>query len=123
MFNQEELQVFSWGLSERAVSILLKEPEILEDLKKIRELPPLPSSFKAKVLQILFDDVTHIYHEVGKGDYYHPCSPDFEPTFSEYRLDEETILFHVGGEIVIDRTANLDYAKILKSLKLKAISS
>ena len=112
--NNQITQLTSWGLSPKAVAILLKEPEIVEDLKKIRKLPPLEKKDEFKVVEIRFDDVTYIRHERGKGAYYHPCSADFEPTFSEYKLDEETILFHVGGEVVVDRTAHLD----LEAIKL-----
>ena len=48
--------------------------------------------------------------------YYHPCSADFEPTLSEYKLDGETVLFHVGGEVVIERMGELNFHQILKEL-------
>lgn len=118
MYNTERLQISNWGLSEQAVDILLKEPEILEDLQELRKLPPLKSGFQPKVLEIKFDDVVYIRHERGKLSYYHPCSEDFVPMFSEYKLDGETILFHVDGEVVVDRTDNLDLEQILKSLQL-----
>ena len=118
MFKPKKTEIANWGLSEQAVAILLKEPEIVEDLKRLRQLPPLEKKDEFKVFEIKFDDVTYIRHERGKVSYCHPCSEDFEPTFSEYRLDGETILFHVGGEVVVDRTANLNLEQILKSLQL-----
>lgn len=118
MFKAKKSEISNWGLSEQAVAILLQEPEILEDLQELRNLPPLRSGFQPKVLEIKFDDVVYIRHERGKLSYYHPCSKGFVPMFSEYKLDGETILFHVDGEVVIDRTANLNLEQILKSLQL-----
>ena len=118
MHDTQITQLTSWGLSPKAVAILLKEPEMVEDLKKIRKLPPLEQKDEFKVVEIRFDDVTYIRYERGKGVYYQPCSANFEPTFSEYKLDEETILFHVGGEVVVDRTAHLDLELIRKVFSL-----
>ena len=117
MLNNQQMRQ-KWGLSQQARAILSQEPEILEDLKKIRKLPPLSPEFKPKSLEIRFDDVTYIRLEREKISYYHPCSEDFQPTFSEYKLDEETVLFHVDGEVVVDRTVNLNLQQILQSLKL-----
>lgn len=119
LFKPKKSEISNWGLSEQAIAILQKEPEILEDLQKLRKLPPLKAGFQPKVFEIKFDDVTYIRHERGKLSYHHPCSKDFVPMFSEYKLDGETILFHVDGEVVIDRTANLNLEQILKSLQLE----
>ena len=118
MFKPKKTEIANWGLSEQAVAILLKEPEILEDLRSLRKLPPLEKKDGFKVFEIKFDDVTYIRHERGKVPYCHPCSEDFVPMFSEYKLDGETILFHVDGEVVVDRTANLNLEQILASLQL-----
>ena len=119
MFNAQELKLLNWGLSAKTVTILVQEPEIVEDLAKIRKLPPLRADFNPKIFEIKFDDVTYIWCERDKPSYYHPCSEKFKPTFSEYRMDGETVLFHVDGEVVVERTANLNLDKILKSWRIK----
>jgi hypothetical protein len=105
----------AWGLSQGAIGILEKEPEIVRDLMAARAMPPFEREYVPNSLEIRFDDVTFIRYERGKLPYCHPCSPDYNPPFTEYCLDGETALFHVDGEIVVDRTQNLDLAKIRQS--------
>ncbi|WP_036488304.1 hypothetical protein [Myxosarcina sp. GI1] len=116
MSDLELLDLSAWGLSSKAIETLRQEPEIIEYVRHLRTLPPLNPDFQPQLLEIRFDDVTYICYERGNQFNFIPCSPDLQPSFSEYRLDGETILFHIGGEIVVDRTVNLNIQQIFKTL-------
>jgi hypothetical protein len=93
----------TWGLSPQAAFLLSKEPEILRDLERDRLLPPLPPGYVPIVIEILFDDVPYLRSEQGIPIYVRDCRPDYQPQFVEYRFDDETAVFHIGGEYVINR--------------------
>ncbi|NJO93726.1 MAG: hypothetical protein HC820_04050 [Hydrococcus sp. RM1_1_31] len=107
----------SWELSSKTIAVLEKEPEIVHDLANVRLLPSFPKSYIPQVFEVCFDDVTFIRYERGKTPYFHPCSSDYNPPFTEYRFDGETALFHVDGEIVVDRTQNLNLEQIRQSFQ------
>lgn len=98
----------SWGLSEYAISVLDKEPEIVADLAKARELEPFAPDYKPKVFEVLFDDIVYIRCEEGKQPFIADCSENYQPLFTEYALDEQCAFFLVNGEVVVNRAENMN---------------
>jgi hypothetical protein len=103
MMTQHIPNPTEWGLSPQAASFLSKEPEILRDLERDRLLPPLPPGYVPTVIEVLFDDVPYIRSQNGIPVYIRDCLPDYQPQFIEYRFDDETAVFHIGDEYVINR--------------------
>jgi hypothetical protein len=103
MMTQPLSDSTTWGLSPQAALLLSKEPDILRDLERDRLLPPLPPGYVPIVIEILFDDVPYLRSEQGIPIYVRDCRPDYQPQFVEYRFDDETAVFHIGGEYVINR--------------------
>jgi len=93
----------SWGLSPQAIEVLSREPEILEDLAQVRSLPPLPPGYSPAVVEVLFEDLPYLRSEQGVLSILRECLPDYQPRFIEYRVDDETAFFQIGGEIVVNR--------------------
>lgn len=98
----------SWGLSQHAISVLSKEPEIVADLAKARELEPFSANYKPKVFEVLFEDVVHIRWQEGKKPFIADCSENYQPLFTEYAFDEQCALFLVNGEVVVNRAENIE---------------
>lgn len=98
----------SWGLSQHAISVLSKEPEIVADLAKARELEPFSANYKPKVFEVLFEDVVHIRWQEGKPPFIADCSENYQPLFTEYAFDEQCALFLVNGEVVVNRAENIE---------------
>lgn len=107
----------SWDLSPQAVAVLEKEPEIVEALVQARYAPPFPSDYLPQQYEVRFEDVTHIFLKRGKAPFIQNCSPDYSPAFVEYCFDNQTALFAVDGEIIVDRTQNLDTNAIVSSFE------
>ena len=97
----------SWGLSDHARAVLSKEPEIVADLSKARLLEPFPPDYKPEVFEVLFDDLVFIRWQLGKLVYIARCDENYQPPFTEYAFDEETALFLVNGEVVVNRVENM----------------
>lgn len=93
----------SWGLSEHVITILDKEPEIVAELQQARSLPAFPADYQASVIEERFDGIKYRRWEEGHLVYKRPCEANYEPAFVEYCFDEQTALFHVNGEIVVNR--------------------
>lgn len=114
--QQTELLLRTWELSESAIAVLIHEPEIVVHLEEMRSRPPFPPGYVPAVIEELFDDLPYRRWELGRSrpTYERQCSPDYEPPFVEYSFDDETALFHVKGEIVVNRVAAIvDYANRL----------
>jgi hypothetical protein len=105
-----------WGLSERAIQALNNEPTILQSLAADRRLPPLPPGYVPKVIEVLFDDVPYIRTENGVVTRLRECREDYQPSFVEYRFDDEIALFQIGGEIVINRMDGIAKVTALQAL-------
>jgi hypothetical protein len=103
MMTQPLSDPTTWGLSPKAALLLSKEPEILRELERDRLLPPLPPGYIPTVVEVLFDDVPYLRSERGMPTYVRDCRTDYQPQFVEYRFDDETAVFHIGGEYVINR--------------------
>ncbi len=98
-----------WGLNEKTIEVLSDKPEIVEYISSKRYLSPLPKGYQPTILEIRFDDLTYYYQEKGKLPYIRQSSSDYTPEFSEYLVDdEECVVFKVGSQLVIDRSANLE---------------
>ncbi|MEL7358226.1 MAG: hypothetical protein AAFN40_16885 [Cyanobacteria bacterium J06560_6] len=105
-----------WGLSERAIKALNDEPTILQSLAADRLLPPLPPGYVPKVIEVLFDDVPYIRTEEGVVTRLRECRQDYQPSFIEYRFDDEIALFQIGGELVINRIEGIANVNALQAL-------
>lgn len=111
----------SWNLSEAAIAVLIKEPELVAYLQEARSLPPFPPGYIPAVIEELFDDLPYRRWEWGKASpvYERPCPPDYEPPFVEYSFDDETALFQVRGEIIVNRvSAMAEYANHFERLEV-----
>ena len=93
----------TWGLSSQAIEVLSREPAILDDLAQAKSLPPLPPGYSPAVIEVLFEDVPYLRSEQGVLSILRECLPDYQPRFIEYRIDDETAFFQIGGEIVVNR--------------------
>lgn len=102
-----ESNLILWGLSKETIKVLVEEPEIVDYLAKKRYLPSFPVDYEPLSLEVRLDDATYYYQECGKLPYIRPSSSDYNPAFSEYLVDGEILVFKVGRELVIDRSANL----------------
>ena len=108
----------SWGLSPQSVSLLSKESDLLADIARDRERPPLPPGYIPEVVEVLFDDLPYIRSENGTVTYLRDCPADYNPTFVEFRLDDETAMFKVGGEYVVNRMEGIaQVQKLLASVE------
>lgn len=106
--NEQTRQILElWGLSEYAISVLSKEPEIVADLAIVRELEPFGVEYTPQVFEVLFDDVVYIRWEKGREPLTFECSENYQPPFTEYALDEQTALFLINGEVVVNRAEKM----------------
>ena len=106
----------TWGLSESAIAVLSSEPELVAHLEEMRSRPPFPPGYVPAVVEELFDDLPYRRWELGCSapTYERQCSVNYEPPFVEYSFDDETAVFHVRGEIIVNRIeAIVDYANRL----------
>ena len=121
ILNLEETRQLleSWGLSDHARAVLSKEPEIVADLSKARLLEPFPPDYKPEVFEVLFDDLVFIRWQSGKLVYVARCDENYQPPFTEYAFDEETALFLVNGEVVVNRVEHmkLNVAELFKGVR------
>jgi hypothetical protein len=95
----------AWGLSSTAVALLSRKPEILADLERDRQLPPFSLDYVPEIIEVLFDDLPYFRSEQGVLIYVRDCSLNYQPQFVEYRFDDETAVFQIGNEYVINRIA------------------
>lgn len=118
--QETESLLRSWELSEAGIAILIKEPELVAHLQEARSLPPFPPGYVPAVIEELFDDLPYRRWLWGQAlpIYERPCPPDYEPPFVEYSFDDETALFQVGGEIIVNRVnAMAEYANHFEGLE------
>ena len=102
--NQDIAQ---WGLSTEATLKLQGFPELIPELAQARLLPPLPPGYAPSVVEVLFDDVPYLRSVDGMLTYTRDCLPDYQPTYVEYRVDNEVAFFQMGREVVINRIEGL----------------
>ena len=105
-----------WGLSPQAVFILSREPGLLAELTQSRLLPPLPAGYIPGVIEVLFDDVPYIRSTNGVLNFVRNCHAEYQPQFIEYRFDDETAIFQVGSEYVINRIEGIAQVYVLQNL-------
>ena len=111
-----ESNPLAWGLSSQAAFLLSKEPDILADLAHDRLLPPFPPGYIPAVVEVLFDDIPFLRLEDGQIAYIRDCHRDYQPSFVEYRFDDETAVFHVNGEYVINRIEGIAQVAAMQGL-------
>ncbi|MEO1396077.1 MAG: hypothetical protein AAFV90_24530 [Cyanobacteria bacterium J06634_5] len=114
--DSKRLDPAMWGLSQKAIHALNKEPTILQSLAADRLLPPLPPGYMPKVIEILFDDVPYIRTVDGVITRLRECHKDYKPSFIEYRFDDEIALFQIDGEIIINRIEGMAQVHALQDL-------
>lgn len=121
LLEPQEIQgiLRNWGLSELAIAVLSKEPEVVANLQEARSLSPFFPDYVPHVIEELFDDIPFRRWEQGKNDpvYQRPCPSEYNPPFVEYSFDGQTALFHVQGEIVVNRVELMsDFAQQIAEL-------
>lgn len=101
-----EKKLTDWGLSPGAISILVEEPEIVAQLEIARSLPPFDADYYPTLIEERFDDVG--FRRWESGELIFALQVDnYKAPFVEYRFDGQTALFHVNGEIIINRLENM----------------
>ncbi len=101
-----QVDLSSWGISERAIAALSKYPDKVVELQEARLLPQLPADFVPITYEIKFDSVTHLSWELDKSwrvTFERGCSSDYQPDLVEYCFDGQTVFSHVSGEIIVSR--------------------
>jgi len=92
-----------WNLSENAIAVLSKEPEIAAKLQQAKELSLFPVDYIPNVIEEKFDNITFRRWEYGVLTYERSCSSSYEPPFVEYCFDEQIALFFIDGEVIVNR--------------------
>ena len=86
---------------------LRNEPEILKYLEDSLQRPEFEADYTPQRMDVLFDDVLFISHEIGKPPYVRPMPEGYEIPFTEIRFDNEIALFAIQGEVVINRVRKM----------------
>lgn len=92
-----------WNLSENAIAVLSKEPEIVAKLQQAKELSLFPVDYIPNVIEEKFDNITFRRWKYGVLTYERSCSSSYEPPFVEYCFDEQIALFFIDGEVIVNR--------------------
>ena len=92
-----------WGLSKPAVNVLSQQPEIVDKLQQAKELPLFAANYIPEKIEEKFGDTIFRCWEYGVLTYEQMCPSNYEPPFVEYCFDEQTALFFIDGEIIVDR--------------------
>ncbi len=93
----------SWGLSNPAVNVLSQQPKIVDKLRQAKKLPSFAADYVPDKIEEKFGKTVFRCWEYGVLTYECPCSFNYEPPFGEYCFDEQTALFFVDGEVIVDR--------------------
>ena len=93
----------SWGLSKPAVNVLSQQPKIVNKLQQAKELPLFTANYVPEKIEEKFGDTIFRCWEYGVLTYKHPCPSNYEAPFVEYCFDEQTALFFIDGEVIVDR--------------------
>lgn len=122
--EQAELQakLTEWGLSPAVITVLLEEPEIVAHLEVARSLPPFAADYYPTVIEERFDDVGFRRWELGELIYELEVE-NYKAPFVEYRFDGETALFHVNGEIVVNRLEKMTQRAVTFGLLVRGKNS
>ncbi|MGB3614212.1 MAG: hypothetical protein WBA10_10495 [Elainellaceae cyanobacterium] len=97
----------SWNLSQSAIELLRREPEIASDLARERKRLPFPAGYRPAVIDILYDDLLYVRSEYGQITFLRDCPRNYIPPFMEIRFDDQMAMFVIRGEMVVDRTQNM----------------
>lgn len=115
-------QAQNWQLSEAAISFFEDRPEMLEHIAKAKVQPPFAAEYTPSLIEVLFNDIVYIRYENDTITAIRKSKEGFVPEFWEVCFDEETALFVIGKEVVIDRAAemaNLD--KVMGNFNVPAL--
>ena len=93
----------SWGLSKPAVNVLSQQPKIVNKLQQAKELPLFTANYVPEKIEEKFGDTIFRCWECGVFTSEHPCPSNYEAPFVEYCFDEQTALFFIDGEVIVDR--------------------
>jgi hypothetical protein len=93
----------SWGLSKLAIDMLSQKPEIVAKLQKAKELPSFPADYVPEKIEEKFDNTIFRRFDYGVLTYERQCFSSHKPYFVEYCFDEQTALFFVNGEFIVNR--------------------
>lgn len=93
----------SWGLSKPALTVLSQQPEIVDKLQQAKELPSFAADYVPGKIEEKFGNTIFRRWEYGVLTYERMCPSNYEPPFVEYCFDEQTALFFIDGEVIVDR--------------------
>ncbi len=111
LFDPQEMRALlqNWGLSKHAIALLSREPELVAHLQTARSLSDFSANYVPNMIEELFDDIPFRRWEVGKSapTYERPIPENYNPPFVEYSFDDQMALFHIQGEIIVNRMAKM----------------
>ncbi len=109
----------SWGLSKPAITVLSQEPEIVDKLRQAKELLSFSADYVPDKIEEKFGNTVFRCWEYGVLTYECPCFSNYEPPFVEYCFDEQTALFFIDREVIVDRlelmAENVDLMALLNN--------
>lgn len=83
-------------------------PEISQYLSEQQAKGNFNAAYTPTVIEVKFSGLTYIRYENGEITATRSCSEDYKPTFWEVCFDEEeTALFVLGKEVLLDRTGDM----------------
>lgn len=104
VIDKKQPNISQWNLSQRAIELLRREPEISADLARERQKPPFPAGYRPALIEILYDDLLYVRSEAARITYLRDCPRNYIPPCMEIRFDNQMAIFVVQGEMVVDRT-------------------
>ena len=115
-YPELELCRQAFNPSPKAFKFLEENSYLIPDLLKWHQLEPFPQYFVPKEIEVVYDGITFIRISAQVTYVYQAPNPDalknYLPEYSEYFFDGEIGVFHCGGEVLIDRTQNLQELKL-----------
>lgn len=101
-------------LSDNARTFFDEMPELAQCLTEQSKKGNLQAAFTPSVVEIKFAGLTYIRYENGEIVATRPCAKDYVPEFWEVCFDEEeTALFVLGKEVLLDRTGDMAQLDLL----------
>ncbi|MGG6264129.1 hypothetical protein ACQ4M3_01385 [Leptolyngbya sp. AN03gr2] len=91
------------SISQSAMSVLEPYTELVWDLNQARQKPPFPPAYVPKSVTILYEDMPFIRWEDGQFTLIRNCPNAYHPRFTEIQFDDQTALFLVSGEAIVNR--------------------
>lgn len=97
----------NWNLSQSAIELLRRYPEIAADLAIERQKLPFPAGYRPDLIEILYEDLVYVRSEQGRITFLRDCPRNYIPPFMEIRFDDQLAMFVIQGEMVVDHTEQM----------------